>query len=433
MLRCYRPREFSEQVLEHLVVPEMDPKMGQVVMDILRDVREQGDSALLRYTRQFDGVDLSPEAIKVPDEAIGGAERALDPSLREILEQAIDNLRRFHREEVPRSWHRLEEDGRIMGQTVRPLRRVGLYVPGGRAVYPSSLLMNVIPAQMAGVSEIAVCTPPDAQGQVHPLVLAATALLDVADVYRVGGAQAIGAMAYGTETILPVDKIAGPGNAFVAAAKRLVFGQVDIDSIAGPSELTVICDETSDPKWVAADLLAQAEHDPESRVFLLCTSSDHTQAILADIERQLTFLDRTEIIEEAFTHWGAAVIGDVEELIALSNQLAPEHLSLQVKDPWSLLLKIKNAGAIFLGKSAAVSFGDYTAGPNHVLPTATTARFASPLSVEDFVKRTNFLYMSEDSAKRWASPTARLADLEGLTAHARAARLRGQQGEIQND
>jgi histidinol dehydrogenase len=312
-----------------------------------------------------------------------------------------------------------------MGQLVRPLRRVGLYVPGGSATYPSSVLMNAVPANVAGVAEIVMCTPIKTTGGVPPAVLAAARLAGVGEIYTIGGAQAIGAMAFGTDTIRPVDKIVGPGNAYVAAAKRLVFGAVGIDMVAGPSEIVVVADETAPPAWIAADLLAQAEHDPMASAICITPQPELAGAVQAEVARQLSALPRHAIAEQAVTRFGAAiVVEDLAAAIRLANAIAPEHLELMVADPWALVPEVRHAGAVFLGRHTPEVAGDYLAGPNHVLPTGGTARFSSPLSVEDFQTRSSLLSLTPEALHRWRAPVARLAELEGLDAHARAITVR---------
>ena len=405
--------------------PELDPEVTARAATVLEDVRTGGDAAVARYTEQFDGVAIPPAELRVSPERIREALERAAPELIRSLEISIERIRDFHRHQSASGYATVSPAGSVSGQLVRPLARAGLYVPGGRASYPSSLIMNAIPAQVAGVPGIVVCTPPGRDGSVAEGILVAAGLLGVEEMYRVGGVQAVGAMAYGTETLAPVDKIVGPGNSYVTAAKKLVYGRVGIDGLAGPSELAVVCDGAADPVLVALDLLAQAEHDPEARVYLLATDASMAQDVLDEMERLGPDLDRWEIIDEALSNWGGAVVAGKDTVWELTNALAPEHLSIQTEDPWADLGRVRNAGAVFLGAATAVSFGDYSAGPNHVLPTAGTARYASPLGVADFYRRSSYLYLSAAEASDLAPHTARIASVEGLTAHARAAEARG--------
>ncbi len=426
MLRVFPAREFEDRFINSLRAQPWDLNLEERVREILQGVRDAGDAAVIAYVQMFDSVELEAADLRVSPGDIerSGQEAASD--LSDAIDLAIANLREFHREEVPRNWWRVREDGTFFGQMVQPLERVGLYVPGGRAAYPSSLLMGAVPAQIAGVKEIVICTPPGPDGEVAPSVLAAAGRLGINRVYRIGGAQAVAAMAFGTETVPAVDMIAGPGNRYVTAAKRLVYGTVQIDSLAGPSELAVICDDAAHAVTVAADLLAQAEHDPDSRVFLLTADVAVVEAVSDELQRQLPRIERSEIARQALQGTSGAVVAAEETLWALVNGLAPEHLSLRIADPLGALSRVRNAGAVVLGDHSPVSFADYTAGPNHILPTGGTARFASPLGVESFMKRSNVLHVSREGFRTLAGATGILARTEGLGAHARAVEVRGE-------
>lgn len=401
-----------------------DEAVEKAVRAIIGEVREGGDAAICRLTEEFDGVRLSPDELRVDTGEIERSYGMISGDIRQSLSLAIENLRDFHRRERAEAWHSLRRDGSVVGQMVRPIDRVGVYVPGGSAAYPSSVVMGVVPARVAGVHEIALCTPPGPDGSVPAALLAAAHLLEVSEVYRVGGAQGVAALAYGTRRIPAVDKVVGPGGLFVNTAKRLVFGSVGIDSLAGPSELAVVADAGSDPDCVAADLLAQAEHDPLARVVLFSTAEGIRQAVVREMNRRLPGLSRSGIIRRAVGERGLCVVADEAEIWPLVNALAPEHLSLQIKNPEGALPRIHSAGAVFLGKKSAVSLGDYTAGPNHILPTGGTARFSSGLGVNDFVKRINVLRVSESGFAALAEPTKLLAEVEGLGAHGEAVRVR---------
>ncbi len=402
-----------------------DPALRDAVAGILRDVRQAGDAALLEYTARFDHFTVpTPAGLRIGADALAEAARAVDPALLDALHRAADNIRRFHERQREHGFMEIEPDGTLLGQRVAPLRRVGVYVPGGRAAYPSSVLMNVIPASVAGVDEIAMVTPTPG-GEVLPVVLAAAHVAGVTEVLRIGGAQAVGALAFGTETIGRVDKIVGPGNKWVAEAKRQVFGTVDIDMVAGPSEILVIADETADPVHVAADLIGQAEHDPDAISWLVTTSAALAERVPAEIDRLLERNPRRDVARAALEANGAIVLVDtLEDAAAVADLRAPEHLELLVAEPLLLAGRLRNAGAIFLGSSSPEPMGDYFAGPNHVLPTGGTARFASPLGVYDFVKRTSLIGLSPARLRRDAEYVIRLAESEGLHGHAEAVRVR---------
>jgi histidinol dehydrogenase len=405
-----------------------DPAVEEAARAIIDRVRRDGDGALADLTEQFDGV--RPEPLKVSAAALDAALDDLDAELRSIIEEAAGNVRRFHREQRERSWFTEDGDGVVLGQRIVPMERVGLYVPGGTAAYPSSVLMNVIPAQVAGVEEVRLVSPPRADGSAdaglpHPVVLAAARLLGVEHVYAVGGAQAVAALAFGTDTIPRVDKIVGPGNAYVAAAKKLVYGTVDIDSIAGPSEIVVLADATADARFVAADLLSQAEHDVRASAVLVTPSAALAEAVQAEVDRLVPTLGRRAIIERALADYSACVVTEtMDEAIAFTNDLAPEHLELITADLWATMGAIRHAGALFLGPYSSEPVGDYFAGPNHVLPTGGTARYASALGVHDFVRRQSVIAYTERRMRAKGERIARFADAEGLGAHALAVRMR---------
>ncbi|HEV8441606.1 MAG TPA: histidinol dehydrogenase [Methylomirabilota bacterium] len=403
----------------------VDPEISRRVAEILAAVRDKGDAALIELTQRFDGVSLAADELAVRPDELARAERELPEATIRSLRYAADRIERFHRECAPRSWRMQDGNGSRLGQEVRPLGRVAVYVPGGRAAYPSTVLMTVIPARVAGVKEIVLASPPAPDKSLNAAVLAAARIAGVTEAYRVGGAQAIAALAYGTETIRRVDKIVGPGNVYVALAKSRVFGDVGIDMVAGPSEVVVVADEHADAAFVAADLLAQAEHDPMARSVLLTPSAALVEEVAAETERQLGGLARRDIARSALEANGALVLTrSLEEAVDLANELAPEHLELLVADPDALLARVRNAGAVFLGRFTPEVVGDYVAGPNHVLPTAGTARFASALGTEDFVKRLSVIEYSPEGLRQAAPHVAELARVEGLQAHGAAALVR---------
>jgi histidinol dehydrogenase len=403
----------------------VDPDIHRRVDEILTAVRAGGDAALIELTRRFDGVSLTPAELVVSPRELDAALRALHPPTADSLRYAADRIERFHRACAPRSWSMTDAYGSRLGQEMRPLSRVAVYVPGGRAAYPSTVLMAVVPARVAGVTDIVLVSPPGRDKSLHPAVLAAARIAGVTEAYRVGGAQAIAALAYGTETIRRVDKIVGPGNIYVALAKSRVFGAVGIDMIAGPSEVVVVADASADPASVAADLLAQAEHDPMARSVLLTPSAELLEEIARETLRQLGALPRQEIARSALAAHGALVLtATIEEAVAVANELAPEHLELLVTDPDRLLPLVRSAGAVFLGPFTPEVVGDYVAGPNHVLPTGGTARFASALGTEDFVKRLSVIQYSAAGLRDAAPHVAELAGVEGLHGHGAAAAAR---------
>ncbi|WP_405051490.1 histidinol dehydrogenase [Silvimonas sp.] len=402
-----------------------DPEVDTRVAAILDDVKHRGDAAVIEYTQRFDGlsVDAMPQLELSQDELKAAFER-LPQQQKDALQAAAARVRKYHEHQKMSSWQYTDEDGTLLGQQVTPLDRVGIYVPGGKASYPSSVLMNAIPAHVAGVSEI-IMVVPTPRGERNDLVLAAAYIAGVSRAFTIGGAQAVGALAYGTQTIPQVDKITGPGNAYVAAAKRRVFGIVGIDMVAGPSEILVVCDGTTDPDWIAMDLFSQAEHDEIAQAILLCPDADFIEKVAASIERQLPEMPRADIIRASLSGRGALIqVKDLDEACDIANWIAPEHLELSVDNPQNWLPKLKHAGAIFLGKFTSESLGDYCAGPNHVLPTARTARFASPLGVYDFQKRSSLIQVSAEGAQSLGRIASTLAHGEGLQAHARAAEYR---------
>jgi len=395
----------------------------EVVKEILREVQMQGDEAVLSYTNQFDSVRLA--SMKVTEAEIREAYKEVDEEFISIIQEAASNIYDFHAKQKSESWFYYDKEGAMLGQKVTPLDSVGVYVPGGTAAYPSSVIMNVMPARVAGVERIVLTTPPNRDGKIPASVLVAANEAGVAEIYKVGGAQAIGALAFGTETIAPVDKIVGPGNIYVALAKRFVYGIVDIDMIAGPSEIVVLADETAFPKEVAADLLSQAEHDALATSILVTTSDVVAEQVKEEIERQLQTLPRREIAEASIREFGKIyVLPSLDKAVELVNHLAPEHLEVVTKEPLETLRLIKHAGAIFLGRYSSEPVGDYFAGPNHVLPTNGTARFSSPLTVDDFVKKSSIIQYSERAFMKHAGKIAKFARYEGLEAHARAIESR---------
>lgn len=402
-----------------------DASVQGIVKEVLENIRSRGDDALLEYTNRFDRRNLqSAKDLIVTSEQIHAARKQVAPEFVAALEEAAVRIQDFHSRQLQTSWTYRDTAGNLLGQQVTPIARVGVYVPGGKATYPSSVLMNVIPAKVAGVEEIVMVTPaPD--GELNPVVLAAASVAGVDRVLSVGGAQAVAALAYGTETIPAVDKIVGPGNSFVATAKKMLYGTVGMDMIAGPSEILVICDGLTDPDWIAMDLFSQAEHDEQAQSILICPDSGFLARVEASIQKLLPQMERAEIIEASLKSRGAFIaVSDLEEAIAIANRIAPEHLELSVENAESWLPKISNAGAIFLGRHTPEALGDYCAGPNHVLPTSSTARFSSPLGVYDFQKRSSIIGCSPEGAAELTSIASRLARGEGLTAHARSAEMR---------
>ncbi len=398
------------------------------VNEIIENVRSKRDEAVFAYTKQFDGADIDAENILVTEEEIRGAYEQVDPSLLEVMRKSLANIRSFHEKQRQQSWFASQDNGILLGQKVMPLHTAGVYVPGGKAVYPSSVLMNIVPAKVAGVRRIIMTTPPDAQGNICPSTLVAAKEAGADEIYKAGGAQAVAAMAFGTQSIPRVDKIVGPGNIYVALAKKAVFGFVSIDSIAGPSEILVLADETADPVYAAADLLSQAEHDEMASAILITTSMELAEQVSAQTDRFLQTLSRREIIQKSLDRYGYILVADhMEEAIAAANEIASEHLEILTKDPFETMTKIHNAGAIFVGPYSSEPLGDYFAGPNHVLPTNGTARFFSPLSVDDFVKKSSIISYSREALAPVWQDIVQFAEAEQLTAHANSIRVRFEQ------
>jgi histidinol dehydrogenase len=405
--------------------PNQYPEYEKSVADILKNVRENGDQAVFSYTEQFDGVKLTADTLRVTKEEIEEAYSLVPKHLVEVIRASRDKIHAFHEKQKRNSWFTTEGDGIFLGQKITPLHRVGIYVPGGKAAYPSSVLMNVIPAKVAGVDEIVMVTPPGKDGKINPNTLVAAHEAGVSEILKVGGAQAIAALAYGTESIEKVDKIAGPGNIYVALAKKAVYGNVSIDSIAGPSEILVLADESANAHFVAADLLSQAEHDQLASAILVTTSEELGKAVIKEIKGFLPKLSRREIIEKSLDNYGYVLVaGTMEDAIDTVNEIASEHLEIVTKDPFSDMQKIRNAGAIFLGTWSSEPLGDYYAGPNHILPTNGTAKFFSPLGVDDFIKKSSLISYSEEALYRAKDTIIDFAEAEGLTAHANSIRVR---------
>ena len=419
-LEEYEASPALQQSIERLFGERLTP--DEVVTRILADVKAEGDAALFRYSRLIDDAEL--ERLRVPEERIQSAWERTDPRLRQALELAAQRIEAFHQRQHRNSWLDWDSDGSALGQMVRPLERVGVYAPNGRAPYPSSLLMAAIPARVAGVSQIVVATPPR-EGELNDTILAVAHLARIGEVYAIGGAQAIAAMAYGTESVPRVDKILGPGNVFVVLAKRRVFGTVDIDQLPGPTETLLIADETANPTYVAADMLAQSEHDPMASAILITTSEDLARGVKAEIVRQLASLSRKETISASLrTRGGIVVVDSLGEALELANDYAPEHLCLLTADPWDLVGRVRNAGGVFVGEFSSEALGDYVVGPSHIMPTGQTARFSSPLNVWDFVKITSIFGVGASMARDLSDAAIAIAEDEGLTAHAQAIRAR---------
>ena len=395
------------------------------VQNIIDDVKENGDEALFRLTRQFDGAEISASNIRVTPAEIEAAYSYVDPELVEVIRRAISNIRSYHEKQKRNSWFDSTAEGTLLGQKITPLASTGVYVPGGKAAYPSSVLMNIVPAKVAGVEKTVMVSPPGKDGKLNPGTLIAANEAGADEIYKVGGAQAIAALAYGTESIPKTDKIVGPGNIYVALAKKAVYGFVSIDSIAGPSEVLVIADETANPRWVAADLLSQAEHDELASAILVTTSEEIAQKVAEEIDGFLNVLSRSSIIRSSLDNYGHILIAqNLDEAIEIANEIASEHLEIVTKDPFEVMTKIRNAGAIFIGEYSSEPLGDYFAGPNHILPTNGTAKFFSPLSVDDFVKKSSIIYYSRQALKRDAEDIITFAEAESLTAHANSIKVR---------
>lgn len=420
MIEIIRPEQINDGEFRKTTI---DPELVSQVSDIIATVSEKGDEALIDYTYRFDKVQI--EAVRVPVDVMQAAEKKISSEIRRIIDSALANIRRFHQQQISRSWEETEENGTVLGEIVRPMDRAGIYIPGGKAFYPSSLIMNAVPAQIAGVPSIAVVSPPGENGYPHELVLGICSLLGIEELHAIGGAQAIAALAYGTQSIAPVCKITGPGNRFVAEAKRQVFGIVGIDSVAGPSEILILHDDPSVPmEFIVRDLLTQAEHDEAARSMLVTTSQETAQAVHNRLKELVPQLPRKEIIQKSLTNNSKIVLVDsIEAGIELVNQIAPEHLELLIQDE-SRLQEIRNAGAVFLGKWSTETVGDYFAGPNHTIPTGGAARYGSPLSVRDFQKHSSLIKYSKEKLEAEGETIARFAELEELYAHAAAVRER---------
>lgn len=419
--------ETKVNILENLLKrsPNSYGTYEATVNDILATVKEKKDEAIFSYTKQFDKADINASNIRVTEEEIKEAYQLVEPSLVEVIRKALVNIRDYHMKQKQYSWFDTTPQGTMLGQKVTPLEKVGVYVPGGKAVYPSSVLMNVVPAVVAGVDKIVMTTPPNAEGKVSPNTLVAAKEAGVQEIYKVGGAQAIAALAYGTESIPKVDKIVGPGNIFVALAKKAVYGHVSIDSIAGPSEILVIADETANPRYVAADLLSQAEHDEMASAILITTSEELANKVSAEIDGFLKVLSRREIMQKSLDNYGyILLVKDMEEAVSVANEIASEHLEIVTKDPYNIMMKIRNAGAIFLGEYSSEPLGDYFAGPNHILPTNGTAKFFSPLSVDDFIKKSSIISYSREALEPIHKDIIQFATSEKLTAHANSIAVR---------
>ena len=419
--------ETKNNILENLLKrsPNSYGKFEAAVGDILANVRANKDEALFKYTKDFDKADINASNIVVTKEEIEEAYTLVDPALVDVIRKALKNIKEYHEKQKQYSWFDSKPDGTILGQKVTALSRVGVYVPGGKAAYPSSVLMNVLPAKVAGVEQIIMCTPPDHEGKVYPTTLVAANEAGVDVIYKVGGAQAIAAMAYGTESVPKVDKICGPGNIYVALAKKVVFGYVSIDSVAGPSEILVIADETANPRYVAADLLSQAEHDEMASAILITTSKELAKKVSDEVDGFLKELSRSEIISKSLDNYGYILLVDnIDEAVDVANEIASEHLEIVTKDPFNVMTKIKNAGAIFLGEYSSEPLGDYFAGPNHVLPTNGTAKFFSALSVDDFIKKSSIISYSRNALEAIHEDIETFATAEHLTAHANSIKVR---------
>lgn len=397
----------------------------ETVNDILSDIKKNGDKALFEYTKKFDKADINAENIVVTKAEIKQAYAQVDKELIEVIEKSARRIADFHQKQKINSWLEPNTNGEMLGQLIRPLERVGVYVPGGKAAYPSSVLMNIVPAKVAGVNEIVMTTPPNAEGRVDPTTVVAADIAGIDTIYKAGGAQAIAALAFGTESIKRVDKIVGPGNIFVALAKRSVYGYVNIDSVAGPSEILILADDTADPVYTAADLLSQAEHDELASAVLVTTSHALAEKVQAEVEKQTALLERRDIINKSIENYGAIIVADdLDTACGLCNSIAPEHMEVCTAEPFAMLPKIKNAGAIFLGHYTPEPLGDYMAGPNHVLPTGGTARFFSPLSIDDYIKKSSIISFSKEALSALGEDVIKFAEAEGLTAHANSVRVR---------
>lgn len=419
--------ETKKNILEQLLKrsPDSYPEFEKRVQDIIQNVKEQGDAAVFDYTKRFDGVEITPETIRVTEEEIQEAYETVDQTLLDVIRKSLVNIRSYHEKQRKYSWFDSTENGTMLGQKITPLAIVGVYVPGGKAVYPSSVLMNVVPAKVAGVKQIVMTTPPGRDGKIPASTLVAAHEAGVDEIYKVGGAQAIAALAFGTDSIPKADKITGPGNIYVALAKKAVYGHVSIDSVAGPSEILVLADETATPRYVAADLLSQAEHDEMASAILVTTSEALAKEVVKEIEGFLQTLSRADIIRKSLEQYGFILLADtMDDAIDAANEIASEHLEIITKDAFDVMTKIRNAGAIFIGEYSSEPLGDYFAGPNHVLPTNGTAKFFSPLSVDDFIKKSSIVYYSKAALEPIYKDIVAFAESEQLTAHANSIKVR---------
>ncbi len=405
--------------------PNQYSSYAETVQGILDDVKERGDEAVFSYTKQFDGAQITAETVRVTREEQEAAFAQIDPKLLDVMKKSMKNILAYHEKQRRQSWFDSQPDGTILGQKITALESVGVYVPGGKAAYPSSVLMNIIPAKVAGVERIVMVTPPGKDGNVNPVTLAAACLAGVTEVYKAGGAQAIGALAFGTQSIPRVNKIVGPGNIFVALAKKAVYGHVSIDSIAGPSEILVLADDSANPRFVAADLLSQAEHDELASAILVTTSMELANSVANEVDRFVKQLSRKDILEKSLDNYGYILVADsMEDAIDTANEIASEHLEIVTRNPFEVMTKIRNAGAIFIGPYSSEPLGDYFAGPNHVLPTNGTAKFFSPLGVDDFIKKSSIIYYSREALKEIHQDIEAFAEAEHLTAHANSIKVR---------
>ena len=420
-------KETTKDILENLLKrsPNQYGSYETAVREILAKIQEEGDGALFAYTKKFDRAEITEQNVRVTDEEIREAYETVDPALVDVIRKSLVNIRNYHEKQKQNSWFTSSEDGTMLGQKVTPLEKVGVYVPGGKAVYPSSVLMNIVPAKVAGVDRIIMTTPPGPDGKVNPSTLVAANEAGADEIYKAGGAQAIGALAYGTQSIPKVDKIVGPGNIFVALAKKAVYGHVSIDSIAGPSEILVLADDSANPRFVAADLLSQAEHDELASAILITTSRELAEKVSCEVDEFVKRLSRKEIIQKSLDQFGYILLAEtMDQAVEAANAIASEHMEIVTGNPFEVMMKIRNAGAIFIGEYSSEPLGDYFAGPNHVLPTNGTAKFFSPLSVDDFIKKSSIVYYSREALKKIHKDVEQFAASEQLTAHANSIAVR---------
>lgn len=420
-------KETTKDILENLLKrsPNQYGSYETAVREILAKIQEEGDGALFAYTKKFDRAEITEQNVRVTDEEIREAYETVDPALVDVIRKSLVNIRNYHEKQKQNSWFTSSEDGTMLGQKVTPLEKVGVYVPGGKAVYPSSVLMNIVPAKVAGVDRIIMTTPPGPDGKVNPSTLVAANEAGADEIYKAGGAQAIGALAYGTQSIPKVDKIVGPGNIFVALAKKAVYGHVSIDSIAGPSEILVLADDSANPRFVAADLLSQAEHDELASAILITTSRELAEKVSCEVDEFVKRLSRKEIIQKSLDQFGYILLAEtMDQAVEAANAIASEHMEIVTRNPFVVMMKVRNAGAIFIGEYSSEPLGDYFAGPNHVLPTNGTAKFFSPLSVDDFIKKSSIVYYSREALKKIHKDVEQFAASEQLTAHANSIAVR---------